>query len=261
MNKYGYVYLTINLLDGKVYVGKRRGNFKPRYFGSGTYLKRALKKYGRDNFIVKPIEYSNNKIDLCTLEIRYIAEYKNCLGKDGMYNITPGGDGGIGIKSHKLNCTCKVCKSTKGLLTGKNSSRWGKHNSDYQKKAVSKALTGCCRSEETKELNRIAHRGKKQSSETIAKRMATKAANHISTKVTVICKWCQKEFKVSPNKIHNNRGIYCSLKCKYNGVTKIKIRLRCKTCGKEFKVFPSVIRYNKGKYCSNKCRFTGYKRS
>ena len=49
---YGFIYITTNNLDGKKYIGQKSysmPNWK-RYLGSGIYLKRAIKKYGRENF-------------------------------------------------------------------------------------------------------------------------------------------------------------------------------------------------------------------
>ena len=47
--RYGYVYLTTNLVNGKMYVGKKANKyFRPMYLGSGTVLAKAIKKYGND---------------------------------------------------------------------------------------------------------------------------------------------------------------------------------------------------------------------
>lgn len=50
-NKYGYVYLTTNLVNGRVYVGKRQGEFTSKYLGSGRVLELAIK-----NMVRKPLE-------------------------------------------------------------------------------------------------------------------------------------------------------------------------------------------------------------
>lgn len=51
MNYVGYIYKTTNLVNGKIYVGKRQmPHFDDSYYGSGTVFKAALKKYGKANF-------------------------------------------------------------------------------------------------------------------------------------------------------------------------------------------------------------------
>jgi hypothetical protein len=44
-----FVYITTNLINGKKYLGKHNGKHEG-YLGSGTILKTAIKKYGKENF-------------------------------------------------------------------------------------------------------------------------------------------------------------------------------------------------------------------
>ena len=94
MNKYGYVYKTTNLVNGKIYIGKKKGDFVSNYFGSGIRINNALKKYGRTVFIVEKLVDAEDLEKLNMLEKKYIAEYKSLLGKERCYNIASGGDGG-----------------------------------------------------------------------------------------------------------------------------------------------------------------------
>lgn len=45
-----YIYMTTNLINGKKYIGKHKGELNDSYLGSGTLLLRAIKKYGKENF-------------------------------------------------------------------------------------------------------------------------------------------------------------------------------------------------------------------
>ena len=37
---FGYIYETVNLIDGKKYIGKHKSSkFDSKYLGSGTYIK------------------------------------------------------------------------------------------------------------------------------------------------------------------------------------------------------------------------------
>ena len=61
---YGYIYLTTNLVNGMIYVGQHKSKeFTEKYFGSGINIKRAIKKYGKDNFSVKLLEWCETQND------------------------------------------------------------------------------------------------------------------------------------------------------------------------------------------------------
>ena len=144
---YGYVYLIINKINGKTYVGQRKTTKKcssDRSMGSGKHLKLAQKKYGIENFEKFLIQYCNSKEELDKQEIFWIAEYRN-RGK-AEYNIANGGQGGA---------TCN-----------------GKHCSEETKRKISEANkgqtpwnNGIPRSEETKKKISESSKGKKMSEE------------------------------------------------------------------------------------------------
>ena len=45
MDKIYYIYITINLVNNKKYIGKHYGAIDDDYLGSGTLLKRAINKW------------------------------------------------------------------------------------------------------------------------------------------------------------------------------------------------------------------------
>ena len=54
----GYVYLTVNDINTTIYVGKRqKARFEKSYKGSGTHLKLAFKKYGKEHFHTSVLEW------------------------------------------------------------------------------------------------------------------------------------------------------------------------------------------------------------
>lgn len=86
------IYLTTNLINGKKYIGKDQNN-NPKYLGSGTALRRAIKKYGIENFQKEILEECN---DLDQLDIReaYWINIYNAVNSKEYYNLRPGGTGG-----------------------------------------------------------------------------------------------------------------------------------------------------------------------
>ena len=91
---YGYIYKTINLLNGKIYVGQHKGTiFDKGYLGSGQLLSKALQKYGREAFEIELLAWAPDKTTLDALEKYYIKYYDACDHERG-YNIAEGGQGG-----------------------------------------------------------------------------------------------------------------------------------------------------------------------
>ena len=55
--KYHYLYKTTNLVNGKYYYGMHStNNLNDGYLGSGSYLRNAIHKHGKDNFKREIIE-------------------------------------------------------------------------------------------------------------------------------------------------------------------------------------------------------------
>lgn len=93
---YGYIYETINLINGKRYIGMHKygkQEIDESYLGSGIILKKAIEKYGRENFICRVIEYCNTREELSEREKYYISITKAPIN-DEYYNINDGGFGG-----------------------------------------------------------------------------------------------------------------------------------------------------------------------
>lgn len=90
-NKYGFIYITTNLLNGMKYVGKHSRN-DDTYLGSGIRLKEAIEQYGEDNFEREIIAYAFTSEQLNELEKMYIDTF-NAVDDESFYNLAPGGDG------------------------------------------------------------------------------------------------------------------------------------------------------------------------
>jgi len=83
------IYKTTNLVNDKIYIGQSTIN-DSNYFGSGVYLNKAIKKYGKENFVKEVVAYCDTTDKLNFLEIFYI-KFFNSKTPNG-YNLTNGGE-------------------------------------------------------------------------------------------------------------------------------------------------------------------------
>ena len=168
---YGYIYLIVNNINGKTYVGKRKLYNKnwneDGYMGSGHHLKNSQNKYGIENFEKFLITWTYSEEDACEKEKFWIAEYRR-RGK-AEYNVADGGQGGL-IGTWTEERRKKVSEAGKGRKAwnkdkhfseescikmseahkGKPSCNKGKHFSDEAKNKMSEAHKGKKRSEDDK---------------------------------------------------------------------------------------------------------------
>lgn len=81
-------------MNGTVYVGQHRGQFNPRYLGSGVIFIQALRKHGRKAFAVELLCWAEPKGQLDAEEISYIKTHREA--GIALYNISAGGVTGPG---------------------------------------------------------------------------------------------------------------------------------------------------------------------
>lgn len=161
---YGYVYLTTNQVNGKVYVGQHRAEaFDAGYKGSGDALWAAIRKYGWKNFSVEMIDQADTQEQLDRKEIFWIEQFRST---HECYNIAKGGAGVSGVvyteevrkrmsDSHKKWAAlpenrAKMAESQRGRVLSEETrnkisiANRGKHSSTKGKKnpKVSAALKG-----------------------------------------------------------------------------------------------------------------------
>ena len=115
---YGYIYLVLNKVNGKTYIGQRKyyraksWNEDP-YMGSGKILGLAKQKYGLDNFEKFLIQYVESREEADTQERFWIAEYRK-RGK-AEYNIANGGwNSGMIDRHHTEESKRKIAKKLQG---------------------------------------------------------------------------------------------------------------------------------------------------
>lgn len=79
------IYKTTNLVNGKQYIGKDTRN-RRSYLGSGSALKNAIKKYGKENFKKEILEVCTNKDELIERE-EYWLNYYDAANNPNFYNL------------------------------------------------------------------------------------------------------------------------------------------------------------------------------
>ena len=76
MAEYGYVYKTTNLINGRIYIGQKKGTINLSYLGSGKLIEKAILRYGKNNFRLEVLAFATTKPMLDGLEQKYIYEYR-----------------------------------------------------------------------------------------------------------------------------------------------------------------------------------------
>lgn len=157
---YGYIYLTTNLINGKKYIGRRTSKkfLGEQYLGSGTHIKNAIQKYGKENFSVELLEMCDSWEQLVDRETYHIIK-NDAVNSDLYYNMSYGGpnegftkDGNniakseyarkINSEKHKGKKRSKeFCEHQRQLHLGKPSGMKGHKHSDETKKLIGERST------------------------------------------------------------------------------------------------------------------------
>lgn len=89
-----YMYQVTNNLNNKIYVGVHKTkNIDDGYMGSGKVIKRAINKYGIENFTKVILEHFDNAEAMYAKEKEVVTiEF---LARDDVYNLRRGGFGGF----------------------------------------------------------------------------------------------------------------------------------------------------------------------
>lgn len=150
-----FVYLTTNLVNGKIYIGQHIGELDDDYLGSGVYFSRALSKYGRKNFKRKVLKICRDEHELNIWEYVYIKKYKSQDPNIG-YNIASGDvNSSLGNPAKSKAVREKISKEMKKF--------WNTH--PEEKRKLSKRRKGVKSSDETKKKLSKSHSGIKRTEE------------------------------------------------------------------------------------------------
>ena len=89
----GTIYLTTNLVNHKIYIGQTSID-RLSYIGSGTAIKKAIKKYGKHNFTRVILRTQIDSLEKLNFWEEYYIQLFNSKNPNIGYNITLGGDNG-----------------------------------------------------------------------------------------------------------------------------------------------------------------------
>lgn len=158
-----YVYQITNNINGKKYIGKHSSKtLDNNYYGSGSLIKKAIKKYGKENFSKEVIKILETSEEAYRYEENLILE--KLVSKDPMYyNISMQGSGGRHGNSlseeHKRKISLKITgrkhtdeakRKIGDSKRGKSNWHKGQKRSDESRKKLSIAKTGVKLTEEHK---------------------------------------------------------------------------------------------------------------
>ena len=142
---YYLIYKTTNKINQKYYYGAHYTNdVDDDYLGSGVALKKAIEKYGRENFYKEIVELCDSEDEMYLKEEMIVSEHYR---KDECYNINVGGKGGWNyVNSNGLNLgdnnimrkSAEVRKlvSEKGKQVRQSNSKYRKIALNNLKKAI-----------------------------------------------------------------------------------------------------------------------------
>lgn len=161
----GVIYKTTNLINNKIYIGKRiftKDKFlRNKYYGSGKLLKDAINKYGLNSFNREILEEVDNEF-LEEREIYWIKFYNSNNLEIG-YNLTIGGNSKYGRKIGNMSNETKkkISESVSKYLSEYGHPFQDKNHSDETKEKIKNKLKGRKLTDEHKIKAAEGHRGLK----------------------------------------------------------------------------------------------------
>lgn len=223
-----YVYEITNLVNGKKYIGKRSCKCpieEDKYIGSGKLLKKAIDKYGKENFKKDILQICKSEKQAYDREKYFINKF-NATDNREYYNIRDGGQGFSSEDAKRLwkdeNFRIKLSnrviseetriKISNSLRANPNASigMKGKKHTDEARNKISEALKGKEKTDEHK--NKMSEISKKRYKET-----------DVSEKMLegILKKWKDEGFKKKMSNTH--KGNKYMLGKKHTEASKIKM--------------------------------------
>lgn len=129
---YYTIYKVTNKVNGKFYIGAHQTeNLDDGYLGSGTALKRAMEKHGKENFEKEILHVFDTPEEMWEREMMLVEV------SDETYNLRKGGLFDLGMSHEDFIDLCKnASKKAKEALREKYGEDWAKVTSQVRIKAL-----------------------------------------------------------------------------------------------------------------------------
>ena len=114
------IYKITNTINNKIYIGKHQTkNINDNYYGSGIALEKAIKKYGKHNFIKDILFVFDNENVMNNKEKEIVTE--EFIATNKTYNMGVGGEGGSHFKgkTHSDETRKKLSEIAKNRIISK----------------------------------------------------------------------------------------------------------------------------------------------
>jgi histone H3/H4 len=126
------LYRTTCTVNGKYYIGKHKtDDLADDYLGSGLALKRAIRKYGKENFSREILGEFATQDELDMAEKQMITE--EILSDPNCYNLALGGQGGFLGNSITQKIRDSWTKERRNNASKAAKKRWKNNRSTYEK--------------------------------------------------------------------------------------------------------------------------------
>lgn len=155
-NDIHYIYKTTCNVTKRYYIGMHStSNLDDGYMGSGTRLRRSIRKYGEENHVKEILEFFERREELVKREIELVTEELIC--DELCMNLKCGGYGGFVNDEHIKNMRIGASKH---LIT-----KWS--NEDYREKITSQLKQNREKNYKEGKFKPLNWKGKKHSLKTI----------------------------------------------------------------------------------------------
>ena len=121
-----YIYITTNLINGKQYIGQHYGELEDGYIGSGSTLKKAIEKYGKENFYKEILEICDDYDSMNFAERKWIEKY-DAVKNEKFYNIAEGGFNSNPCAGMTEEAQAERRKKLSEAVRGEKNYFYGKH--------------------------------------------------------------------------------------------------------------------------------------